>query len=384
MNNNGGLITIGGYGDDPNDSNDPEVDVNQDDELYEIGSYVSSGDTQLIIYTENPSNNDNIFFAGFYFEDTVASIAAHSFTLLPVTEQVYIPTFHMVTATIVDENNVPIVGTQVDFELLSSSVNYGNTYSASTNALGVAEWNMNSNIGGIDHVMATAILNGSPTTRVAHVHWIANQPPIAQCCPNVLKFDLDKDCQHPITVADINDGSYDPDKDDQVTIEIDTEHIYVYGPNNVKLTITDQHGAYACCYSKVYLMEPVCAVVFPDDVCLPCETDPVPAVTGTPIVPIDEYAFPTKPAAANKPTYTDYIIESKCLTTIYRTWTVVLKCGTVLTQIQTITINCCDDVEAPLSPLSSDTSITSASNDYEDVTSESFSSWAEDFNIIVG
>lgn len=62
---NGGLITVGGLG----DSTDAPTctasnNVRDDDELYSLVPFLSEGDTTISIETENPSLNDNIFFAG--------------------------------------------------------------------------------------------------------------------------------------------------------------------------------------------------------------------------------------------------------------------------------------------------------------------------------
>ncbi|MEP0354443.1 MAG: hypothetical protein ABJH06_10715 [Paraglaciecola sp.] len=60
---NGGLITIGGIGD--NVANDHDCSaLNGDDELYSLDSFLSAGDSLITIDTLNPSNDDNIFFAG--------------------------------------------------------------------------------------------------------------------------------------------------------------------------------------------------------------------------------------------------------------------------------------------------------------------------------
>lgn len=79
----GGLITIGGIGDssanpDPNvtDGGGPRTD----DELYDLAAgnsanaapFLANGATKLEITTINPSNNDNIFFAGFNITAVVA------------------------------------------------------------------------------------------------------------------------------------------------------------------------------------------------------------------------------------------------------------------------------------------------------------------------
>lgn len=68
---NGALITVGGEGDDPSNPN-PNASSG-DDELYDLAQgnsvnsapFVSEGDALITIETTNPSNDDNIFFAGF-------------------------------------------------------------------------------------------------------------------------------------------------------------------------------------------------------------------------------------------------------------------------------------------------------------------------------
>lgn len=66
---NGGLITIGGIGDDfttnpanPNCVSDSSQRA--DDEAYNLIPFLTAGDSVIDIDTINPSNNDNIFFAG--------------------------------------------------------------------------------------------------------------------------------------------------------------------------------------------------------------------------------------------------------------------------------------------------------------------------------
>ncbi|MEG3166552.1 cadherin-like domain-containing protein [Sphingomonas sp. PB2P19] len=80
---NGGLITIGGIGD---SSANPDPAVTDgggprtDDELYDLAQgnsavpapFLENGATGLAITTINPSNNDNIFFAGFNITAIVA------------------------------------------------------------------------------------------------------------------------------------------------------------------------------------------------------------------------------------------------------------------------------------------------------------------------
>lgn len=71
----GSLITAGGIGDsianpvDPNSSNQA-----LDDELYDLRPFLSAGDTGFSIFTQNPSNDDNIFFMGLYITADVTSV----------------------------------------------------------------------------------------------------------------------------------------------------------------------------------------------------------------------------------------------------------------------------------------------------------------------
>ncbi|MBA2671246.1 MAG: hypothetical protein H0U67_12805 [Gemmatimonadetes bacterium] len=64
---NGSLLTVGGVGDSPDNpppfagATDPRID----DELYNLVPFVDDGDTQIRVFTRNPSNDDNIYFAWF-------------------------------------------------------------------------------------------------------------------------------------------------------------------------------------------------------------------------------------------------------------------------------------------------------------------------------
>lgn len=62
---NGGLITVGGLGDNPsNNHNCSASNPRADDELYSLKPFLAAGDSQISIKTSNPSFDDNIFFAG--------------------------------------------------------------------------------------------------------------------------------------------------------------------------------------------------------------------------------------------------------------------------------------------------------------------------------
>lgn len=61
---NGGLITVGGLGDSTDGPDCNQSGPRQDDELYSLNDFIAAGDDQIVIDTQNPSNDDNIFFAG--------------------------------------------------------------------------------------------------------------------------------------------------------------------------------------------------------------------------------------------------------------------------------------------------------------------------------
>ncbi|HET7875247.1 MAG TPA: PEP-CTERM sorting domain-containing protein, partial [Methylomirabilota bacterium] len=60
---NGDLITIGGVGDDTLNPPNPFGPGGNDDELYDISSFLNQGDLLVNLTTNNPSNNDSIFVA---------------------------------------------------------------------------------------------------------------------------------------------------------------------------------------------------------------------------------------------------------------------------------------------------------------------------------
>ena len=63
--NNGALITVGGVGDDTLNPPTPTGPGGNDDELYNIASFLNQGDTVIRLDTSNPSQDDNLFLAVF-------------------------------------------------------------------------------------------------------------------------------------------------------------------------------------------------------------------------------------------------------------------------------------------------------------------------------
>jgi hypothetical protein len=71
----GGLITAGGIGDSNANPADPYgTGSSLDDELYSLAGFLNNGDTGFTIFTENPSDDDNIFLMGLHISAEVGSV----------------------------------------------------------------------------------------------------------------------------------------------------------------------------------------------------------------------------------------------------------------------------------------------------------------------
>ncbi|MDC1205470.1 hypothetical protein N8083_01325 [Candidatus Pacebacteria bacterium] len=70
----GALITVGGIGDsnDNPEPNDPSGGFDSDDELYDLLPFINTGDKQIKVFSQNPSNDDNIFFSYFLLSESAA------------------------------------------------------------------------------------------------------------------------------------------------------------------------------------------------------------------------------------------------------------------------------------------------------------------------
>lgn len=74
---NGELFTVGGLDDSTDNPADPngQGDKRYDDELYTLLPFASNGDTNITVQTLNPSNDDNLLFAGLFLRSVlIASI----------------------------------------------------------------------------------------------------------------------------------------------------------------------------------------------------------------------------------------------------------------------------------------------------------------------
>ena len=66
----GSLITVGGLGDAPANG----LDYANDREHYNLVPFLKTGDTSFSIFTQNPTNDDNVFFASLYLTGDITSV----------------------------------------------------------------------------------------------------------------------------------------------------------------------------------------------------------------------------------------------------------------------------------------------------------------------
>jgi len=155
---NGTLITVGGIGDSndnppplasPTGPNDP------DDEMYNLLPFVDDGDTAITVFTINPSNDDNIFFAWLYLQSVTAGIG-EIILLSPAAATNQVGETHTVTATVNDDDGSPIEGRTVDFEVISGP-HAGLTGSSNTGPDGTATFSYTGSSVGTDTIVARMV-----------------------------------------------------------------------------------------------------------------------------------------------------------------------------------------------------------------------------------
>ncbi|MEK6974116.1 MAG: Ig-like domain-containing protein, partial [Nanoarchaeota archaeon] len=149
-------LTTGGIGDsnsNPADPNALPLDYNSDDELYDLIPFVNNGDTNIDVYTLNPSNDDNIYFAGFFLGSTTA-IIGEGILLGPSSAINLLGTNHTVTATVQDNLGNPIAGVNVTLDIISGP-NAGLSGSGITDSEGKVYFTYSGSIVGTDVLRAS-------------------------------------------------------------------------------------------------------------------------------------------------------------------------------------------------------------------------------------
>lgn len=180
----GGLLTVGGIGD-SNSNPDPSMltsplGFRADDELYDLLPLVEQGDTSIRVFTQNPSNDDNIFFAALSLKGTTA-VVGEGILLAPADELNQVGETHTITATVQGNLGQPIVSREVTFTIVAGP-HAGQTATVATDSAGKATFAYTGTVAGDDLVEAQ-FLNGQGNTVLSNrvvSRWLAtNRPPTA-------------------------------------------------------------------------------------------------------------------------------------------------------------------------------------------------------------
>jgi len=173
---NGELLTVGGLDDTTANPEDPNGsgDKRYDDELYTLLPFVKTGDTQILVHSQNPSNDDNIFFAGLFIRSATA-IVGKGIILSPASATNLLNTQHTVTAKAQDETGAPIVGQEVSFKI-TAGPNSGVTGTGTTDINGEATFSYTGTIAGTDTIVASFVDTVTITSNEATKTWTGEGP----------------------------------------------------------------------------------------------------------------------------------------------------------------------------------------------------------------
>jgi uncharacterized repeat protein (TIGR01451 family) len=155
-----GLLTVGGLDDSNANPVDPLANsgpagFRTDDELYDLRPFVADGEMMISVATRNPSNDDNIFFAGFFLGSTNA-VVGEGIILSPASATNPVGTQHTVTATLQDNLGNPVANRQVNFEVVSGP-QAGLTAMSQTDATGRTTFTYTGTAAGTDQIVARTV-----------------------------------------------------------------------------------------------------------------------------------------------------------------------------------------------------------------------------------
>jgi len=251
-NQNGGLITVGGIGDLNDNPADPyatSTDYRDDDELYNLIPFVTDGETQTLVYTKNPSNDDNIFFAA--LTTSMTAVVGEGILLVPVTDTNYVGTVDNLTAKVQNDLGDPISGRKVIFEILSGP-HAGYKDSSVTDIDGNAFYSFTGIAVGLDEIIATMVdaTGKLISSNRAYHYWKSGTTdgPVADAGPDQRVY-VSPSCSASVTLD--GTGSYDPDGGDIVSYswQLPTGGTLVgatpsvtlpIGSHNIVLTVVDE------------------------------------------------------------------------------------------------------------------------------------------------
>jgi len=237
---NGALITVGGIGD--TNANPPPNDTSsgprEDDELYNLLPFVANGATNMTVFSQNPSNDDNIFFAALNLR-SAAAIVGEGIVLGPSpAPDSEVGTSFTVTATVQDENGHALANRTVTFTV-SAGPDAGTTGTAVTDGSGHASFTYTGGAAGMDEIHASFVDSQEhvQTSNTVLKRWIQTNHAPTAVCQNVTRA-VDATCHAVVQPAEVGGGSFDVDGD-PISLALTPAERYPLGNTNVTLTATD-------------------------------------------------------------------------------------------------------------------------------------------------
>ncbi|AKB41640.1 PKD domain-containing protein [Methanosarcina mazei] len=177
---NGALLTVGGLDDSTANPLDPYAGPSNprtDDELYNLLPFVNSGDSNITVFTQNPSNDDNIFFSYFFLKSSTAMVG-EGILLSPASGNASVGSQYTLSSLVQDDNGNLLAGKPVSFSVVSGP-NAGQSGTSITDAAGRANFTCSGASTGTDIIEASFVTNAGETivSNRASIEWIVPHVP---------------------------------------------------------------------------------------------------------------------------------------------------------------------------------------------------------------
>ena len=173
-------MTVGGLDDSTANPLDPYAGPSNprtDDELYNLLPFVNSGDSNITVFTQNPSNDDNIFFSYFFLKSSTAMVG-EGILLSPASGNASVGSQYTLSSLVQDDNGNLLAGKPVSFSVVSGP-NAGQSGTSITDAAGRANFTCSGASTGTDIIEASFVTNAGETivSNRASIEWIVPHVP---------------------------------------------------------------------------------------------------------------------------------------------------------------------------------------------------------------
>jgi hypothetical protein len=135
---------------------------------------------------------------------------------------------------------------------------------------------------GVNGVGFIVVTDGAGNTCQASVEIISNKPPVAQC--KDVQALLNANGEVTLSAADVDNGSYDPDPGDQITLSLSKSKFTcsdVGSQKFITLTVTDESGESDSCLSNVTVVDQTAPIVETKNITIELDTSGKAAITAS-------------------------------------------------------------------------------------------------------